>query len=194
MKQRFEKMKTWTMPVVAVCLFVFGSNRAWTSRATASQRIDALDQLSASLNRAVEEAQTQRPDPTESAKIESQREELRRRLAESAEPGMVQAELMASARNVGLNVRDLQPVPSNADRKDAATYPCYRVTVRGAYAQLCDYMQVCKKQRVPARPVSFRVTPVPDDKGRPTAELQAEIVLESFAPPVCKPSAEGTAS
>jgi Tfp pilus assembly protein PilO len=173
--------KPWLTAAASVFAVVLALGYLISQQTRASAAVRELEELAFSLNKASDQARNGTLAPPQVKELEEQRQDLEKRMEESSKPGMVQAELMASARKAGLDVREVQPTSPNFSGGPSGTkYPTYRVRVQGAYSQVAEYMQLCKAQRVPARPTGFRVTPVLQEDGRRGLGLCAEITMEVF--------------
>lgn len=177
-------LREW-LPAALGATFVVGASVfAMAQRGAAREAITELHQLSDTLmaTAAMTQATAISPDPV--TDLPRRRAELESRAGEAMQPATIQAELMTTARAARVNVREIQPVPTAA-RADAVgtSYPAYRVRVSGDYAQIAEYMQRCKAQRVPARVVRFTLTPELNSDGAASALLAADITVEIFQLP-----------
>jgi len=167
-----------------------------TRQSRAADQIRELSGLGAHLTKAASQAQAGVLTAAQSAELESRLADLQRRMKDSREPGLVQAELMSSARRAGLEVREVQPMnlPQKGSGQDGRTlYPAYRVSVEGRYTQIAQSLADCRRQQLPARAAAFRLGPVAEDDGgtspasaeapRTAPRLRAEITMEVFVPP-----------
>lgn len=184
MSRAMNVFKPWFAPAISVCVVVLAAGYALSKQQRAAANIRELEHLAAQLSGVSGQAQASAMSPQDAKELRAQRQDLERRMEESAKPGMVQAELMASARKAGLDVREVQPIAAGSGANRAAGFrsSSYRVSVQGSYAQIAEYMQLCKAQRVPARPTDFRVSPALQDSGGRAAGLRAEITMEAFQP------------
>lgn len=177
-------LREW-LPAALGATFVVGAGVfAMAQRGAAREAITELHQLSDTLmaTAAMTQATAISPDPV--TDLPQRRAELESRAGEAMQPATIQAELMTTARAARVNVREIQPVPSAARADSVGTsYPAYRVRVSGAYAQIAEYMQRCKAQRVPARVVCFTLNPELNSDGSAGALLAADITVEIFQLP-----------
>ncbi|MFQ5412271.1 MAG: hypothetical protein ACE5EC_08225, partial [Phycisphaerae bacterium] len=59
-------------------------------------------------------------------------------------------------------------------------FPHYRITMRGSYQQIAEYMRKCAWQRIPVRVVGFSLGPADDTSARRAGTLEARITVEAF--------------
>lgn len=179
------RIQVWVPPVLAISAVLASANYGFSKRGIAAERVQELQQIGSRLSQASELVTlgTARPETLE--EIKSLRQDFELRMSESIKPGVVQGQLVASARSTGLELREVQPV---TDLPGVQVFPAYRVSVEGSYRQISEFMQACKVQRVPARVVSFRVSPAVDAQGKPKGPLKAELVMESFVPKAAEPT------
>jgi Tfp pilus assembly protein PilO len=187
MSRAIVLLKPWMVPTLSVCFAVLAGAYALSKQQCAGASIRELEQLAAELSGVSGQAQAGSVSPIDAEALRANRQDLERRMEESTKPGMVQAELMASAKKAGLDVREVQPISAHSSEKGAGTfrYPIYRVSVQGSYPQIAEYLHLCRAQRVPARPTGFRVGPTSasnDVSGGRAGGLQAEITMEAFQP------------
>lgn len=187
MSQTFKQMRAWLPPLVGLCIVLVSAGYAWSLKTTAAQEIDQLQELGATLDSAVQSAQGIMLSPAECRQLEEREKNLRLRIEDVKKPGLVQAELMASARKAQLNVREIQPI-AGAKTAGAAVPSCpnYRVSVEGSYRQIAEYLHLCKNQRLPVRVTGLRMGRSADNNGQLSDTLTADITVEAFEPPVAK--------
>ncbi len=177
-----KRLQVWLAPTASLCFVALAAVFTFSKQRQAAANIRELQRGGADLCQAAERARTGFVPAPEAARIAEAAHDLELRMAEAAQPGLVQAELMASARKAGLDIREVQPAsPTHYAGKAAGPrYPSYRVSVQGGYPQIAEFMQICKAQRVPGRLTSFRLAPVVDETGKPINVLRAEIAVDAF--------------
>lgn len=163
--------------VVVAVLFLL------VNQGKARQQIVELRQAGENLIEAAQNIEMAAVTPDESQRLKAAGDELDARITTAMKPGLIQAELMETARRAKLDVREIQPVQAGArpPGDPSRNYPCYRVSVRGTYRQIAEYLELCKAQRVPARVKALQVSrdgPVGDAK--PADSLAATITVEVF--------------
>lgn len=183
-------IKQWVPASIGLAIVVASLIFAVTRQSAVTQDIQQLTQLGENLTQTADIARQGARTPSEARELQSEKDDLQTRLRDATMPGLVQAELMAAARAAQLDVREIQPLTGStpAGSSTSNAYPGYRVSVRGSYPQIAEYMTACKDLRLPARVRSFRVSPVaavaPD--GQPVVGqkgiLTAEITVEAFVP------------
>jgi len=189
-----KSVKGWGPPVASVCAVILACGFALSKQNRAAAGIHELSLVGMSLSNAARDAQAGNMSQADTKVLESQRAELRNRMNEASKPGLVQAELIESARKTGLDVREVQPIAASTNgAKNVIVNPSYRVSVQGNYSQIAEYMQICKEQRVPVRPTGFRVNSALDDNGKPSRALRAELTMEAFRPKPADKSPKGGA-
>ncbi len=182
MPRWLKKIKVWLPPVAGLCLVFVSAGYAWSIKTSAAEEIDRLHELGCSLNNAAQDVQGAL-SPDEAKKLEDKDKDLRSRMDDAKKPGLIQAELMASARKAQLEVREIQPVAAAAKTPGAPT-ASFRVSVTGTYQRIAEYMQLCRSQRLPVRVTALRLIRLTNEKGRPLEKLTADITVEAFQPPV----------
>ncbi|MBI5762300.1 MAG: hypothetical protein HZA51_02110 [Planctomycetes bacterium] len=189
------KIRMWAPPVAVIGAVLASANYGFSKRGIAAERVQELKQIGSRLSQASELITLGTVRPETLAEIKSLRQDVELRMSESAKPGVVQGQLVASARSTGLELREVRPMTehSGPQTSSAAVFPAYRVTVEGSYRQIAEFMQACKVQRVPARVASFQIAPAVDMQGKPKGRLKADLVMESFLPkPTTQTNATGS--
>lgn len=178
------KLRLWAPPVAAICAVILSANYGFSKRGVAAERVQELKQIGSRLSQASELVTLGTARPETIAEIKSLRQDFELRMSESIKPGVVQGQLVASARSTGLELREVRPMTERSGPQSPgdAVFPAYRVTVEGSYRQISEFMQACMVQRVPARVSSFQVVPAVDAQGKLKGPLKAELVMESFVP------------
>lgn len=120
----------------------------------------------------------------EIAKVQAEAGELRQRLADSLEPSLVQAELMKTGKDIGVTLREIQPIllPRQGE-SPKQEYPRYRVIIAGTYQAIAAYLQRCAMQRLPVRVVELTIRSASSETDAQTSLLTADITVEAFQPP-----------
>jgi Tfp pilus assembly protein PilO len=181
---RMRDVLSWLIPGASVCVVLLSAGYGFSKKGIAAEHIRDLSEVGTRLTEAADLVQLGAVRPDQALQIESQLKDLEQRMGESTKPGMVQGELVASARKAGLDLREVFPIAamSGSPVKGIVSYPSYRVMVEGSYQQISEFLQACQSQRVPARATSFRIGPAVDEQGKPRAGLKADMVMESFVP------------
>lgn len=180
MPRRLQQIKVWLPSLAGVCLVFISAGYAWSIKTSAAQEIDRLHELGSSLNSAAQDVRgTLSPDEVKT--LEDKQKDLRARMDDATKPGLIQAELLASARKVQLEIREIQPVAAGAKTSGASTAN-FRVSVTGTYQRIAEYLQLCRSQRLPVRVTALRLIRRTDEKGRPLEKLTADITVEAFQP------------
>lgn len=184
MSKFVKQLKAWLPPLAGLCVVFISAGYAWSLKTTAAHELDQLQELGSNLDTAAQDVGAKMLSPEEARKLEEKEADLQRRMEDVKKPGLVQAELMASARKAQLDVREIQPI-AVTKTAGAATPSCpnYRVSVMGSYQQIAEYMHLCKTHRLPVRITSLRMGRQMDEKGRPADQLTADITVEAFQPP-----------
>jgi hypothetical protein len=192
MSKSMKQLKAWLPPIAGICAVFISAGYAWSIKTSTAKEIGQLHELGTTLDSAAQDVNSTMLSPEEVRKLEHIEADLRHRMADVRQPGLVQAELMASARDSQLDVREIQPIAPTGKIAGAAAPACphYRVSVAGGYQQIAEYMQKCKSQRLPVRVIGFRLGRPNDEKGRPTEKITADITVEVFQPP--QPAKQGT--
>lgn len=181
-----DSLRRW-LPAAAGIAAVAGAAALAVDRSRSTERrIAEVVTLADRLNDAASIVCASTAPPDESRKDLALQDDLRRRIREACMPGLVQAELMSTARKAALDVKEIQPVAPAMGLRGAenqATNPAYRVQVIGSYRQIADYMELCKRQRLPARVIGFRISRMNGEDGRPLPALTADITVEAYLPP-----------
>jgi Tfp pilus assembly protein PilO len=164
---------------------VLATGLALSRKAHAAQGIRQASELGDSLTAMATIAQDRTLGQADLRQLEALEKDLQARMADAREPSLVQAELMQSAGKAGLVLREIRPAPevNRPGGKDTVpNYKRYRVSLTGTYRQVAEYMQLCSRQRLPARAVEFRVRPVEPGEWAEDVALIADITVEAFQP------------
>ena len=183
MSRTVVTIREWLPAVLVVCALTLTTSYAVLKKTSAAQDISELENLGALLSDAAELAENGALSQEETDRLTSQRKKLEDRMADTLEPSLVQAELMKSATKAGLVLREIYPTkqPGTSTARNKSTgYPRYRVLVAGSYTAISEYMQLCSRQRLPARVREFQVRPSPSEAGERSNTLVADIVVEAF--------------
>jgi len=180
-----KQIKSWLPPLVGLGIVFVSAGYAWSIKTSAAKEIGQLRELGSTLDSAAQNVSSTMLSPEDARKLDEKEADLRRRMEDVKKPGLVQAELMASARKAQLDVREIQPIAASGKPMGAALSSCpnYRVSVAGTYQQIAEYMQMCKFQRLPVRVIGLHLGRQADEKGRPAERLTADITVEVFKPP-----------
>ncbi|MBN2562438.1 MAG: hypothetical protein JXQ75_16050 [Phycisphaerae bacterium] len=193
MSEGVGKIKDWLPLTIAVCAVILAACYAVTRKSRAAEGIHEMNDLGATLSDAAEFARKSTLSQADVEKLVSLKEELEHRMADCLEPSLVQAELMKSAAEAGLVLREIRPIRPQgkpAAQEEAVDYPRYRVLVCGTYAQIATYMRLCTEQRLPARVLEFQLRRSTTEggldaqpgHGLQSAGLTADITVEAFRP------------
>jgi len=178
-------MRDWLPMIAAVCAVVAAAIYAHTRQAHAAEEMHEAQDLAASLSAAADLAASGTLSTQDIETLNTLQQDLEHRMADTLEPSLVQAELMKSAGIVGLVLRGISPLQRAyraPDQNPAAAYPRYRVLVSGTYQQVAEYMQLCSRQRLPARVTEFHIRRAAGEDEMSATELNADITVEAFQP------------
>ncbi len=178
-------VREWLPAIAAVGAVVLATSYTLSRKAHAAQGIRQASELGDSLTAMATIAQDRTLGQADLRQLGDLVEDLQSRMADAREPSLVQAELMQSAGKAGLVLREIRPLPevNRPGGKDAAPdYQRYRVSLTGTYRQIAEYMQLCGRQRLPARAVEFQVRPVEPGEWTDDVALIADITVEAFQP------------
>ncbi len=174
------------LPAVLMTLSVLAAGYFASTRKTlAEERIQNLDALGLTLSESAAEACHRTILPQEQAEVSTARRDLQQRLADVLQPSLVQAELVQSAVAAGVTLKEISPLPAvlQSGRPGALpTYPRYRLRVQGTYRQVANYLDLCGRQRLPARVTGLILASRSMSEDLPPDQLSAEITVESFLP------------
>lgn len=176
-------VREWWPLVGATAALVIAVGYAVSRGSQAVEGIRRADDLAVSLSFAAEEARDSAVAQEDVQDLADHKRDLRQRLADAGQPSLVQAELVKSAKETGLTLREIQPIrTSAAGRRDSEGLPRYRLLMQGTYSQMAEYLYRCTTQRLPARVVTLELRPVRREGDEP-ADLAADIMVEAFQPP-----------
>lgn len=179
-------IRSWGPPAFGVCAIVASCFYAISRQSRVESGIRELETVGATLGRSAGVLKGAVASPERLKEIRDRKIDLTARKEDARKPGLLQAELMQSARNVNLDVREILPVASTSGTVQSTgefVYPMYRVSVVGTYRQIAEYIEACSNQRLPARVKSFRVSVATGSDGKPRNALLAEITVEGFLLP-----------
>lgn len=182
MRQSFtgQDIRNWIAPLLGLFAIVIASGFAATRPYRLEEGINELATIGVTLNQSAQVLERTVTSPEQRSELREKMQDLTRRTEEARKPGLLQAELMQSARNGYLEVREILPVSTGQIDPSSAELPKYRVSVAGSYRQIAEYMEACTRQRIPARVRSFRVNHATNPDGSPSGLLLAEITVEGF--------------
>lgn len=185
MRETRGYIKDWGSPILAMSALLLTAIYAVTKESRAAEGIRHANDLASALSQAAATVGQTTLSPEQIEELERQRDDLRKRVEDTGKPGCIAAELTETARKAGLVVRGIQPLdgtPQLAGQMPQTSSPVYRIVVEGAYSRIGEYMDACKRQRLPARTRQFRITRVKDGEIAGQVTLKAEIVVEPFRP------------
>ncbi|GMU33709.1 MAG: hypothetical protein HS101_17885 [Planctomycetia bacterium] len=182
MRQSFtrQNLRNWSAPLLGLLAIVFAAGFAVTRPYRLEKEINELAMIGATLNQSAQVLERTVTSPEQRSELREKMQDLTLRAEEARKPGLLQAELMQTARNGHLEVREILPVSTGHIDTSRAELPKYRVSVAGSYRQIAEYMEACTRQRIPARVRSFRVSHATNPDGSPSGLLLAEITVEGF--------------
>jgi len=174
------------LPAVLMTLSVLTAGYFASTRKTlAEERIQNLDALGLILSESAAAACQRTILPQEQAEVSAARRDLQQRLADALQPSLVQAELVQSAVAAGVTLKEIAPLPAvlpTGRQAASPAYPRYRLRVHGTYRQVASYLDLCGRQRLPARVVGLILVSGSGSEDLPADQLSAEVTLESFVP------------
>ncbi len=172
------------LPAVgAICLVIAATVYALSRKAEVAEGIGEMRRLASTLNDSAQNAEREALSPDEIETLRSRHRELTERMRDSVKRGLVASQLSEAVREVGLSVLQIQPIASQSRQAPVAgtvDYPQYRVSMRGSYQQIAEYMERCSRQRIPVRVVGFHLGPADDSTARRLGVLDAQITVEAF--------------
>jgi len=175
-----QNIRNWSAPVLGLLAIVVAAGFALSRPYRLQKEINELATIGATLNQSAHNLERTVTSPGQRSELREKMQDLARRTEEARKPGLLQAELMQTARNGYLEVREILPVSTGQMDPSRAELPKYRVSVAGNYRQIAEYMEACTRQRIPARVRSFRVSHATNPDGTPSGLLLAEITVEGF--------------
>lgn len=184
MSKLISQVRRWLPVAASIGALALASVYALSREKVAAEGIREMNYLGTTLSDAAQQARDGTRSREELGRLVAEKNDLQKRMAESLEPSLVQAELMKSAKEAGLTLREIQPVKATPESRVAVPgYPRYRIRAGGNYQQIAEYLQLCSRQRLPARVVEFSVRPPPQEDAAQSGALAAEITVETFQPP-----------
>lgn len=183
MSKVLSTLKDWLPAGAAVGAVVFAVGYTFSRKAEIAQEIQAMRALASSLSETATTVERGVVSMEETSSIQARRTDLEQRLEDCEKPGLVVPQLSEAARASGLRVLEIEPArrPDGKKRADAEEpLPSYRVSVRGAYAQIAEYLQGCARLRIPVRVIGLRVTPDDSPSARAAGTLKADITVEAL--------------
>lgn len=174
-------MRRWAPPIFGVSAVVAACVYTVTRQSRVDSGIRELETLSATLDQSAGVLEGAVITPEKQDELRRKKETLLARSEEVQKPGLLQAELMQSARDAHLEVREILPVTSGQSNSKDGVLPTYRVSVAGTYRQIAEYMEACTTQRLPARVKQFRVSHAISSDGKLTGMLLGEITVEGYS-------------
>ena len=176
----FRMLQRWAPPILGVSAVVASCVYVVTRQSRVDTGIRELEILSATLDQSAGVLEGTVISPGKQKELHRKKAELQARSEDVRKPGLLQAELMQSARNANLEVREILPVAGQSGSTDEV-YPTYRVSVAGTYRQIAEYVEACATQRLPARVRRFKINHVLSADGNLTGTLLGEITVEGFS-------------
>lgn len=187
-----DAAKRWLPVGLSALALTLAVLYALSRQMSAAAGISEVDTLGLTLSDTAELAREGTRTPEDLQRLTEEKNQLQKRMSESLEPSLVQAELMKSAKAAGLALREIQPVRELSTGPDApAAYPRYRILVSGDYQQIAEYLRLGGAQRLPTRvaELSVRPTTEPTEQG---GRLTADITIEAFQPQYALKKASGS--
>jgi hypothetical protein len=173
-------IREWWPLAGALVALTIAITYAVSRSSQAAEGIQKASDLGASLSNAAAEVRDSTFAQEDVQRLTDQKHDLQQRLADARQPSLVQAELVKSAKEAGLTLREIQPIRSSvAGKKESDGLPQYRLTMQGTYSQMAEYLRQCTIQRLPARVVTLDLRPVRRE-GEEAARLTADITVEAF--------------
>ena len=179
--------KDWFPAIGALFAVMVGAAYTVAAAAQVSGNIQEMKHLGAALTDTATGVEIGVLSSEQIEIVQSRRRDLEGRMNDSHKQGLVVSQLSEAARKAGLAILEILPIRSSGAavrHDDLRTSPIYRVSLRGKYRQIAEYMQNCTGQRIPVRVIGFRITPVQPENGQGRAEiLRAKITVEVFLSP-----------
>lgn len=177
-----SNIREWWPLAGALVALTIATGYAVSRSSQAAEGIQKANDLGASLSHAAAEVRDSTLAQDDVQRLSDQKRDLQQRLADTKQPSLIQAELVKSAKEAGLTLREIQPIRgSTAGKKESDSLAQYRLTMQGTYPQMAEYLRCCTTQRLPARVVTLDLRPVRRE-GEESARLTADITVEAFQP------------
>ena len=175
--------RQWFPVVVSAAALSLAMLYGLSRKTHATEGIQEMGNLGTTLSDTAQLVRDGTRSPEDRLRLAAEKSDLQKRMTDSLEPSLVQAELMKTAQQAGLVLREIQPVREQIAGANApAGCPRYRILVNGSYPQIAEYMQLCGQQGLPARVTEFSVRPVAEPAGGLGAGLTADLTVEAFRP------------
>jgi hypothetical protein len=185
MSKATNKLRQWWPLVGAIVALVIATSHIVSRGHQAARGIQKAKEIGANLCDAAQTVRETTLTPQEVEALTAKQAELQARMTEAGQPSLIQAELVKSAKEVGLTLREIQPLKAGPTGKAGSeakgSSPQYRLLMQGSYPQIAEYLGRCATQRLPARVVGFDVRPLPP-AGEETTRLAADITVEAYQP------------